>query len=171
MWVLDAVEVWGVDKNEEYISGRNGREQELRVLQTTTPEALEGRTIRFIAGDMTRRVKELPDDHFDLAFCQGVLYQVFAEGCWRELQNAVHEMARVVRPGSWVVAVEPDVGIGDVEPGCCLEELVSRAGEGVDISGCFEREHLERVDISGAPRGTYGYRKRRCSAGGCSNIR
>jgi SAM-dependent methyltransferase len=60
----------------------------------------------FVEADITRPLC-LAADHFDLAYCDHVLYHVFCDHGEHELQCAVSEMARVVAPGGCVVAVEP----------------------------------------------------------------
>jgi ubiquinone/menaquinone biosynthesis C-methylase UbiE len=61
----------------------------------------------FIEANVAKPIRELQPDYFDLAYCKKVLYHVWCEQGEPAAQSAVNEMARVVRPGGWVVAVEP----------------------------------------------------------------
>jgi hypothetical protein len=84
---------------------------------------------------MTREADELPIDCFDLAYCSGVLY--FLRSDVGKLQAAVNTMARVVKPGGWVIANE-DKG----------------------LEGRFNEAGLEKVQsLANIPEYTYCYRK------------
>ncbi|HEM61712.1 MAG TPA: class I SAM-dependent methyltransferase [Chloroflexi bacterium] len=65
-------------------------------------------TVRFIQADITRPLNLKPD-HFDLVYCDYVLYHVFCDHGASPTLRAVREMARVGATGGHVVAVEPPV--------------------------------------------------------------
>ena len=73
-------------------------------------DALQGFPMpRFLEADFTR-LTPLPSDHFDLAYCERVLYhlactdgQPSPEG----VRPALVEMLRVVKPSGLIVAIEP----------------------------------------------------------------
>ena len=94
-------------------------------------------TVRFIQADMTSGPCVSPD-HFDLVYCDYVLYHVFCAQGERELQCAVSEMARAVAPGGCVVAVEPL----SCSPECA---------EPLDFAGLFECAGLESCQTQREP--------------------
>lgn len=119
MWTLDAGEVKVTEVCHERICERK-KEQEC--LEATIPLAFKGRTIDFILADMrTVNEDQLPPNHFDLAFCERVLYQIFLtdlekvqgtvnsqniQEALQKVLEAINQMARIVKPGGWVIAVE-----------------------------------------------------------------
>ena len=101
LWILDATEVKVIEKEEERLIERR---QELAVLTRQLPSAFEGRSVEFIAADMSLQVNRLPSEYFDLAFCRDVLYQIHLDAGLERVQDAIAEMTRVVRPGGWIAA-------------------------------------------------------------------
>jgi SAM-dependent methyltransferase len=103
----------------------------------------------------TTQPTDLTADHFGLAYCRKVLYHICGEldeQGTKDIQAAVREMARVVTPGGWVVAVEPTQrSHTDRRP--------------LDFNPFFQNAGLEwRADVYDAvpipePEGTYIYRK------------
>jgi SAM-dependent methyltransferase len=84
---------------------------------------------------MTKETDELAANCFDLAYCSGVLY--FMRSDTGKLQASVNTMARVVRPGGWVIANED---------------------KGLDKQ--FEEAGLEKAEgLDNAPEYAYCYRK------------
>jgi SAM-dependent methyltransferase len=65
-------------------------------------------TVRFIQADIMRPLNLKPD-HFDLVYCDYVLYHVFCPHGASATARAVREMARAVATGGYVVAREPPV--------------------------------------------------------------
>jgi SAM-dependent methyltransferase len=99
--ILEATSAVVVDKEAEYI--RNARSW-FRKTQAQYPELFGAYELRFVVSDMTREADELAANCFDLAYCSGVLY--FMRSDAGKLQAAVNTMARVVKPGGWVIANE-----------------------------------------------------------------
>lgn len=66
-------------------------------------------SVAFIEADITKPIGELGSDCFNLAYCRRVLYQIRENQGKDEVKSAINQMARVVRVGGWVVAVEPAV--------------------------------------------------------------
>jgi ubiquinone/menaquinone biosynthesis C-methylase UbiE len=162
LWALDATEVVVVEEKEEHLAEPK---DELERLKRSKLGCLEGRSVRFITADMSTTVTELPTNHFDLAYCEDVLYYMQAD--LQRVQNAINEMARVVKPGSWVIAIEPKLGATFEE---VTDNLFSKLGREVsmpvrvsdpeDISSLFEAVGLERVKLEeNAPAWWYCYRK------------
>jgi ubiquinone/menaquinone biosynthesis C-methylase UbiE len=130
--MLEATRAVVVDKEVEYI--RNAQ----RWFQKTHgqyPELFGAYDLEFVVSDMTRETDQLPINCFDLAYCSGVLY--FMRSNVGQLQAAVNTMARVVKPGGWVIASED---------------------EGLDRR--FEEAGLEKENcLSNAPAYAYCYRR------------
>jgi len=138
LWTLEATRVVVVDIEQEYI--RNAKEW----LETTRAKHpyFKEYNLRFIVGDMTKdeMKDELHKCDFDLSYCQDVLYNM--KDSSERLQNAINEMARVVKPGRWVIAVEPKIPR--------------------DISRLFDDAGLVRDSrLKDAPDGAYCYSKER----------
>jgi SAM-dependent methyltransferase len=90
-----------VDKEAEYIENARRWYQATRAQY---PELFSDYDLRFVVSDMTRARDELGSDRFDLAYCSGVLYSLRSDA--GALLAAVSTMARVVRPGGWIIANE-----------------------------------------------------------------
>jgi len=101
--ILEATSAVVVDKEAEYI--RNAQSWFLKT-QAQYPELLGAYDLKFVVSDMTRETDELPISCFDLVYCSGVLY--FMRSDVDQLQAAVNTMARVVKPGGWVIASEDE---------------------------------------------------------------
>ena len=131
--VLDATSVLVVDKELEHIRDAKSWYNDA-VAQY--PQLFGGHNVQFAVSDMTVEMDDLDHDHFDLAYCSGVLYYMRENAA--EMQTAVNSMARVVKPGGWVIACE-DEGL---EP-------------------YFEAAGLEKTEeLKQAPEYAYCYRKR-----------
>jgi SAM-dependent methyltransferase len=111
--ILGATDATVVDREPVHIAHARRRSKRIRAAH---PESMGTRTIDFVVEDMTTACSVLEQDRFDLAYCSGVLYYVMQDAV--ALQAAIDTMARVVRPGGWVVAQE--------DPG--LECSFTRAG-------------------------------------------
>jgi len=138
LWTLNATSVTVIDKNPEYI--RNAREW-LRITRERNAY-FNDCNLEFIVGDMTGGIDALDDSDFDLSYCKHVLYNM--QHTWEELQSSIYEMARVVRPGGWVIA----------------EETISDKNGGlVDIGRLFEMAGLCEERLENAPEDAYCYKK------------
>jgi SAM-dependent methyltransferase len=130
--ILEATSAVVVDKEAEYIRNAQSWFQKTRAQY---PELLAAYDLKFVVSDMAKETGELSVNCFDLAYCSGVLY------CMRsdtgQLQAAVNTMARVVKPGGWVIANE-DEG---------LDRQFKEAG--LEKAGCLDN----------APVYAYCYRK------------
>ncbi len=119
--ILEGASALVVDKDAEHI--RNARSW-FQKTRAQYPELFGAYDLRFAVADMTRATDELIVNCFDLAYCSGVLY--FMRSDAGKLQAAVNTMARVVKPGGWVIACE-DKGLGRQFQEAGLEEA-----EGLD---------------------------------------
>jgi SAM-dependent methyltransferase len=130
--ILEASSAVVVDKEAKFI--RNARCW-FQKTQARYPELLGACDVEFVVSDMTGETAELGANCFDLAYCSGVLY--FMRSDADELQAAIDTMARVVKPGGWVIASE-DVG----------------------LEWHFEAAGLEKAEgLDDAPEYAYCYRK------------
>jgi SAM-dependent methyltransferase len=129
--ILEATRAVVVDKEAEYLRNAQRWFQET---QAEHPELFGACDLEFIVSDMTGETDELPVNDFDLAYCSGVLY--FMREDTGNLQASINTMARVVKPGGWVIANED---------------------EGLDER--FEEAGLERATLDRAPEYAYCYRK------------
>jgi SAM-dependent methyltransferase len=130
--ILEATSAVVVDKEAEYI--RNARSW-FQKTQAQYPELFGACDLRFVVADMTRATDALTVNCFDLAYCSGVLYFMGSDA--GKLQAAVDTMARVVKPGGWVISNED---------------------KGLDRQ--FEAAGLERAEgLDNAPEYAYCYRK------------
>lgn len=89
-------------------------------------------------GDITKgeASTNLLSGHFDLAYCHYLLYHIYCtedRPAVEDMTSAVREMARVVRPGGLVIAIEPDT---------CSEDDKTP----VELRPFFERVGLQPVD-------------------------
>lgn len=171
IWTLDGAKAKVVElRKENLIDPKEDLErlkQSNLVANSPLFGCMDGRSIEFIVGDMTA-IDKLRSNHFDLAYCEDVLYQIELEsGDLVRVQTAVNEMTRVVKPGGWVIAVESMMGaqVEEVTNGFLSQRLGRRVtrhvptSNPIDISPLFEA--LDRQDLCNAPDWSYCYRKRK----------
>lgn len=159
LWTLEATRVVVVDKDPEHICYA---QKWLETYRTKHPY-FKKYNLEFVVGDMTGRIDGLNEGEFELSYCQNVLYIVHKEKDLKGTQNAIDEMIRVVKPGGWVIAIEPKIGAGfeDVPIDCFGGKLSlpCQKSDPIDISWLFEAAGLVRVSIDGASKWAYCYRK------------
>ena len=162
LWAVDATQVKVIEKEEKNLAEPR---EELERLRNINLGCLEGRSVEFVVADMSSMVAELPSDHFDLAYCENVLY--FMQSDLPKVQEAINEMARVVRPGGWVIAIETKIGAKFEE---VVDEFASklfghtqtrfvRVSDPMDISELFRIARLVHYGLDGAPDWSYCYKK------------
>lgn len=130
--IMEATSAVVVDKEAEYI---RDAQSWFHKTQAQYPEYFGAYDLEFVVSDMREDTDELAVNRFDLAYCSGVLYYMRSDA--EALRASVNTMARVVKPGGWVIANE-DKG---------LERQFEEAG-------------LEKADcLDDAPEYAYCYRK------------
>jgi SAM-dependent methyltransferase len=171
LWRLHAAEIIVIEKEKRYLAKPIRLREELKRSQKSY--CLKGRTVEFIAADML--ASPLRSNHFDLAYCQEVLYDIYYthedSGLQVDkVQDAINEMARVVKPGGWVIAVEEKVGcefkeIADTScPSGCkvirgLAPKSYQEGDPINLHPFFEAAGLCKHSLEGALRWSYTYKK------------
>ncbi len=157
LWTLEAARIVVIDKKSHYIQNARAWLDNVRQREPYFQEY----DLRFHVGDLTQRISVLDDGGFDLSYCRDVLYNM--GGSPEELRASINEMTRVVRPGGWIIAIEPKMGVEF--QGSPIELLGGRPSmppptiEPTDISSLFETNGLQKYDLPNAPDGAYCYRK------------
>lgn len=156
LWILNAQYLLVVEQDFENLHSPN---QTRACLRETLPESLLGRKVEFIAADMLKGFSQA--NCFDLAYCENTLY--FMDEDIEILKQAIYEMARVVRPGGSIIAVEPKMGVKYKNVPCILfgnsMDFPFPENEPVDISHLFEEIGLVSFQLANMPEYTYCYRK------------
>lgn len=158
MWTLDATEVMVVEIDERNIG--EFREQ-IDIVAIRYPESLHDRAVNFICRDMTNSLPELPDQYFDLAYCEDVLYTLPIQGGSQALERGILQMTRVVKPNGYIIAVEPKFG-AEFETRKVLGVNLSipiQKSEPKDMSNLFASKGLKQLEISSSPPYAYCYQK------------
>ena len=141
LWTFDASEIAVVEKEAQYIQAF---ERKLAFWQKTNPQSLWGRSVRTLVADMTLpSIPDLQNDYYDLAYCHNVLYYMKVdEPDYEKVTAAIATATRAVRPGGYVLAIEPKMGIGEEK--CNLPLALN--GHLV-ISECFEKLGLQQETL------------------------
>lgn len=154
LWITNASEIVVIEKNAEYISERL---EDYERLGKQVSEAFIARSVKFLNTDITLPIDKLDPDYFDFAFCENVLYN-FQDNP-EQLEYAVSQIARALKPHGLLVAVESKYGveINMVESimGIMVPVPIS---EPTDIGFVFERIGMVKI-ASDYPYWTYIYRR------------
>ena len=162
LWTLEAARVVVVDRQPKNIENAQSW------LETAREEHPYFRDydLLFVVGDMTNtRLPEttdaLEENGFDLSYCRAVLCNMYASPT--ALKSAIDTMASVVKPGGWVIAMEPRMGVEHEQKPCDLFggkiSVPVPLGQCRDIGRYFEAAGLVSVDLDGAPGCSYCYQK------------
>jgi SAM-dependent methyltransferase len=154
IWTLDAKEVMVVEIEARNIEELRNKED---VVKQRIPESLEEHKIKCICGDMTSPLPELPDQYYDLAYCEDVLYSFQNIDA---LEHGISQMIRVVKPNGFIVAVESKFGVRfETQKSGITTYPPVPISEPKDMSDLFSSKGLKKVELSGCPPFTYCYRK------------
>jgi ubiquinone/menaquinone biosynthesis C-methylase UbiE len=160
LWILDAQEVTVVEIDENFLG--EGLEQN-EIVASRYPESLKDRIVNFVRGDMTDPLPELPNQYFDLAYCEDVLYTLLLQGGSESLEQGISQMIRVVKPNGFIIAVEPKFGAEfKMQENKVLGVDISipiQISPPKDMSGLFSSHGLRKLAIPGSPLYTYCYQK------------
>lgn len=153
---LEAEQVFVVEinRNQFYDSFGCSPVDELALMCKKHPHQFNISSVQFIVGDLLS--SPLMDSSFDLAFCKNVLYFIEDD---TTLENAVSEMARLVRPRGYIIAVEPKVGRKHHIVDCMLGPVAIANGVAKDICYIFEDIGLVKIQVPSAPIQSYCYQK------------
>ena len=161
LWILDAHEIMVVEVEEEYIGELN---EQKYILNKLYPESLQGRLIESLCRDMRFPVPDLPDQYFDLAFCEDVLYALDIHGGTIDVNKGIEQMMRVVKPTGLIVAVESKyrakfetrtsktLGIPITVP--------VQKSEPENMHELFVSKGLKRLEVHGQPPYSYCYQRK-----------
>ena len=148
LWHLDAGDITVVEVDRENLTKPGKKLADVRKWK---PASLAGRCVRCIVEDMSNLNEEqLSSESCDLAYCEDTLYNIWLEdnqNFLRRFQRAVNQMARVVRPGGWVIACE------------LMIKDPPHVGDLIDIGPHFLAARLEKVTLNDAPDYAYCYQK------------
>lgn len=157
LWTLGAERVFVADKNEEHIRNARNWHCNARRMHPYFQEY----EVEFIVGDMTERIELLEGEEFDMSYCHDVLYSM--QDDLGAVRSAVEGMARAVKAGGWVVAIEAKFGAEfeetEVEFTAATFTVPKQLTDAIDISQWFDDAGLRRVHLADAPPYSYCYRK------------
>jgi SAM-dependent methyltransferase len=155
IWTFDAKEVMVVEKEERNIEELHKKEESIKQYY---PESLQERKINYICGDMTTSLPELPDQHYELAYCEDVLYTLQNVDA---LERGIAQMIRVVKQNGFIVAVEPKFGAQYETRIVAGARIVIPNTESnpKDLSYLFVSKGLKKLEIPGCPPHTYCYKR------------
>lgn len=160
LWILQAKKITVVEIDNIFLGELD---QQKEILENTYPLSLKGRSITSLNRDMTLAIPELPDNHFDLAYCEDVLYAIELNLGIHAVEKAIGQMVRVVKQNGWVIAVEPKFRAEfETRNSDVLGIPISipvRKTEPEDMSRLFESKRLEKAEISEQPQFSYCYRR------------
>jgi SAM-dependent methyltransferase len=157
LWTLDAKEITVVEINERNIEELRKKED---AIKQRFPESLQDRKLKCICGDMTTHLSDLPDQYYDLAYCEDVLY-LFQDV--NILHCGISQMIRVVKHEGFIIAVETEYGV---------QYKTHEAGKPVfsfppipmskpkDMDKFFLLPELKKIDLLGSPHFSYCFQKK-----------
>jgi SAM-dependent methyltransferase len=170
-WLLNARDTVGIDKDRDRI--KQGLDairyllDDLKVLEWTLRRDTDHETAdlarklqssalpSFLVADI-RGSTGLRSDHFDLSYCERVLYQILCDDSSTGMEGAsraICEIARVTKSGGLVAAIEPTTCSPEDDTVVDLDRLFTEAGL-VEFKEC---DHMFSADR----RRTYTYIKPR----------
>lgn len=142
LWTLDASDVWVTERESRYVLRLR---DDLERLLKTVPSGFKGRCVKTITADMI--TVNLPQNYFDMAFCERVLCNLSSESDFDfyQIQTGISKMVQITKNNGWIIAVESPLVQSD------QYEKITRE--------LFEAEGLIRYDIDRSPEGTFSYKK------------
>jgi SAM-dependent methyltransferase len=158
IWTLDAKEVMVVEIEQNNL---NELSEQHDIVRSRYPESLHERNIEKVCRDMTEPLPELLSQHYDLAYCENVLYSLHLQGNIELLKKGILQMIRVVKPNGFIVAVEPNFGVEfetENHYGVDVSTSIPK-GDPKDMSHFFEPKGLKKLQIPNSPTSAYCYQK------------
>ncbi|MBN2554659.1 MAG: methyltransferase domain-containing protein [Anaerolineales bacterium] len=160
MWTLNARELVVLEIEEKYLITLANEIERIKRMQ---PGSLVDREIHMLCRNMCVRIRDLPDSAFDLAFCENVLYTLPLQEQNADVAAAIHQMTRVVKPGGFVIAVEPKFGAifetRHFDLAGIPIAIPIPVGEPKDMSAWFASDSLVRIQVADAPHHAYCFQK------------
>ena len=158
IWTLDAKEIMVVELEEKNISELT---EQIDIVEHRYPESLRERTIKYVCQDMTKHLPELPDQYYDLAYCENVLYILNLQGGLEMVERGISQMIRVVKPYGFIIAVEPQFDAQyetRIVAGAPMA-IPNTASNPKNMSHLFESKGLKNFEILNCPPYTYCYQR------------
>ena len=155
IWTLNAKEIMVVEIEQNHIEELRRTENDVK---QQIPESMKDRTIKCFCGDMTAHIPELPDQYYDLAYCEDVLYTLTNIDA---LERGISQMIRVVKPNGFIVAVEPKFGAQyktRTVAGVAMA-IPNTASDPKDMSYLFVSKGLKKLAMPSCPPYTYCYQR------------
>ncbi|MEW6093848.1 MAG: methyltransferase domain-containing protein [Chloroflexota bacterium] len=118
LWILGSTQVTVVEKKADHLIRPK---EELELLKRQYPDTYKPGTVKFITADMSKPLQTLFSNFYDLAFCEAVLKYIKRDT--GALQRAVNQMARVIKPGKWALAIEQSFESDDMDKMFCKAGL------------------------------------------------
>jgi SAM-dependent methyltransferase len=160
LWTLNANEVVVVEIEEKFIEEFR---KQIEIVKHRYPESIHNRSIKYICRDMTETLSELPDQCYDLAYCEDVLYTIPLNRDMNALDRGINQMIRVVKSNGYIIAVEPKFGAK------FEKRKVSNFGIEIsipvpitspdDMNALFTSRGLRSINITNSPPYAYCYQK------------
>ena len=160
LWTLDASEVLVIEKEESHLMVSM---ENIPYFVARFPGCLDGRQVKPVIGDIGDYIPDLHSGYFDLAYCENVLYNFLFDSLnYEGLRFAIGQMARAIKPGGLLVAIEPKLGakFEDAPDPLGLGFMVqTRVSDPIDFSELFIEKSLTKVQLQEMPFWVYCYRK------------
>jgi SAM-dependent methyltransferase len=158
IWTLDAKKIMVVEIEEKNIKELV---EQIDIVKHRCPESLQGRTFEYVCRDMTEYLPELPDQYYDLAYCENVLYILHLHGGIDAVERGISQMIRVVKPNGFIVAVEPkfDAKFKTQKVLGVDMHVPVRMSEPKNMHRLFGSKALRKLEIPGSPPYTYCYQR------------
>lgn len=158
LWILGAKDITVVEKEEKNIAEFF---EQKSIVTNLYPKSLQGRSINTLVQDMSLHTPELPDQYFDLAYCEDVLYSLDIDGGTTAVDNGIEQMIRVVKPKGLIIAVESKFRAKFKTRTSKLFDIPItipvRESEPESMDGFFVSKGLLKIEITGQPPFSYCY--------------
>lgn len=161
LWTTRAEKLTVIELESEYIEKLQER---IASLNQHVPDALKGRTIKFLEEDIGAPIDVLKQETFDCIFCRNVLYNLEESS---RLELAIKQMATALKKNGKIIVCEGKLGVEYQRIPFPLpydevrEESIYMpvlGSEPTDISNLFEDSGLTKICVDKAS-GKYVYQK------------
>ncbi len=160
LWTLGANEITVVEIEQKFLGELD---EQISILEARFPESLKGLVIRRLCRDMTIFIPELSDSYYDLVYTRDTLYALPYQGGEQALGRALDQTFRILKPGGFLVVVEPKFGATFETresgfPGIPITVPIP-ISEPQDMSPIFMSKGFQRYDLQDCPPYAYCFAK------------